>query len=99
MVNNQHIKRNLTLFGFFSLTASMVLTVYEYPTFATSYSSLFLKVYSGSFQLPYVLLKWLPLTVGTITAVASLAGFLILLEKDGDLQLFSSNGFKLLLDL
>ena len=36
MVNNQHIKRNLTLFGFFSLTASMVLTVYEYPTFATS---------------------------------------------------------------
>lgn len=36
MVNNQHIKRNLTLFGFFSLTASMVLTVYEYATFATS---------------------------------------------------------------
>ena len=36
MVNNQHIKRNLTLFVFFSLTASMVLTVYEYPTFATS---------------------------------------------------------------
>ena len=29
-------KRNLTLFGFFSLTASMVLAVYEYPTFATS---------------------------------------------------------------
>lgn len=36
MVDNQNVKRNLTLFGFFSLTASMVLTVYEYPTFATS---------------------------------------------------------------
>lgn len=34
--NKQQIKRSLTLFGFFSLTASMVLTVYEYPTFATS---------------------------------------------------------------
>lgn len=36
MANTQQTKRNLTLFGFFSLTASMVLTVYEYPTFATS---------------------------------------------------------------
>ncbi|HFJ6069807.1 TPA: hypothetical protein ACGV7H_002881, partial [Enterococcus faecium] len=29
-------KKKLSLFGFFALTASMVLTVYEYPTFATS---------------------------------------------------------------
>lgn len=29
-------KKQLSLFGFFALTASMVLTVYEYPTFATS---------------------------------------------------------------
>ena len=29
-------RKTLTLFGFFALTASMVMTVYEYPTFATS---------------------------------------------------------------
>ncbi len=29
-------KKGLTLFGFFAITASMVMTVYEYPTFATS---------------------------------------------------------------
>lgn len=29
-------KKTLTLFGFFAMTASMVMTVYEYPTFATS---------------------------------------------------------------
>ena len=29
-------QKKLSLFGFFALTASMVLTVYEYPTFATS---------------------------------------------------------------
>lgn len=29
-------EKKLSLFGFFALTASMVLTVYEYPTFATS---------------------------------------------------------------
>lgn len=29
-------KRALTMWGFFSITAAMVLTVYEYPTFATS---------------------------------------------------------------
>ncbi|MEF9951798.1 MAG: glutamate:gamma-aminobutyrate antiporter [Clostridium sp.] len=28
--------KKLTLFGFFAMTASMVMTVYEYPTFATS---------------------------------------------------------------
>jgi|GEM_PF-4246172 len=28
-------QKKLSLFGFFALTASMVLTVYEYPTFAT----------------------------------------------------------------
>lgn len=34
--NGKQVARNLILFGFFSLTASMVLTVYEYPTFATA---------------------------------------------------------------
>ena len=29
-------KRSLTFFGFFAITASMVMTVYEYPTFASS---------------------------------------------------------------
>lgn len=29
-------KRTLTFFGFFAITASMVMTVYEYPTFASS---------------------------------------------------------------
>ncbi|OAZ15600.1 glutamate:gamma-aminobutyrate antiporter [Lactococcus lactis RTB018] len=29
-------QKKISLFGFFALTASMVLTVYEYPTFATS---------------------------------------------------------------
>lgn len=33
---NQNVKKSLTLFGFFAITASMVMTVYEYPTFATS---------------------------------------------------------------
>jgi len=33
-------KKHLTLFGFFALTASMVMTVYEYPTFASSGFSL-----------------------------------------------------------
>lgn len=34
------VKKNLTLFGFFAITASMVMAVYEYPTFATSGFSL-----------------------------------------------------------
>ena len=29
-------KRTLTFFGFFAITASMVMTVYEYPSFASS---------------------------------------------------------------
>ena len=33
-------KKHLTLFGFFAITASMVMTVYEYPTFASSGFSL-----------------------------------------------------------
>lgn len=35
-MSNLQNKRTLTLWGFFSITAAMVLTVYEYPTFATS---------------------------------------------------------------
>lgn len=33
-------KKSLTLFGFFAMTAAMVMTVYEYPTFATAGLSL-----------------------------------------------------------
>ena len=37
MTNNSGVDtKKLTLFGFFAMTASMVMTVYEYPTFASS---------------------------------------------------------------
>ena len=35
-MNTLQNRRTLTMWGFFSITAAMVLTVYEYPTFATS---------------------------------------------------------------
>ena len=42
--------RKLTLFAFFSLTASMVLTVYEYPSFATSkFACVFFVLLGGIF--------------------------------------------------
>lgn len=95
MANTQQTKRNLTLFVF-SLTVSMILTIYEYPTFATSKLHLiFLESYSGSFQSPYVPLKWLPLMAGTITVVVSSVRFLIHLEEGGDLLLSSFSGFEL----
>ncbi|MBO6003807.1 MAG: amino acid permease [Aeriscardovia sp.] len=34
--NSAGVKRNLTFFGFFAMTASMVMAMYEYPSFATS---------------------------------------------------------------
>lgn len=43
-------KKILSLFGFFALTSSMVLTVYEYPTFATSKLNLiFFTILGGLF--------------------------------------------------
>lgn len=43
-------KRSLTLFGFFAITASMVMTVYEYPSFATSkLSAVFFALLGGIF--------------------------------------------------
>ena len=57
--------RQLTLLGFFAITASMVMAVYEYPTFATS----------GFFLLAYAPRKWLPLKAGR--RGVSLHGFLI----------------------
>lgn len=45
MGNGSHDMKKLSLFGFFALTASMVLTVYGYPTFATS--KLHLLFFSG----------------------------------------------------
>lgn len=42
--------KNLTLFGFFTITASMVMAVYEYPSFATSgFSLLFFLLCGGIF--------------------------------------------------
>lgn len=46
----QDTKKNLTLFGFFTITASMVMAVYEYPSFATSgFSLLFFLLFGGLF--------------------------------------------------
>ncbi len=42
-------KTTLTLFGFFAMTASMVMTVYEYPTFATSGLQLIFFLLVGGF--------------------------------------------------
>ncbi|MGL4873593.1 MAG: glutamate:gamma-aminobutyrate antiporter [Clostridium sp.] len=54
---NKDVKK-LSLFGFFSITATMVMTVYEYPTFATSGLHLvFYLVLAGFFWfLPYALM-------------------------------------------
>lgn len=43
-------QKQLTLFGFFTITASMVMAVYEYPTFATSgFSLLFFLLFGALF--------------------------------------------------
>ena len=42
-------KKTLTLFGFFAMTASMVMAVYEYPTFATSKLHLVFYLLLGGF--------------------------------------------------
>ncbi|PWX34632.1 glutamate:gamma-aminobutyrate antiporter [Clostridium perfringens] len=42
-------KKSLTLFGFFAMTASMVMGVYEYPTFATSKLHLVFYLLLGGF--------------------------------------------------
>jgi hypothetical protein len=36
----RNVSKQLSLLGFFAITASMVMAVYEYPTFATSGFSL-----------------------------------------------------------
>ena len=44
------VLKHLTLFGFFAITASMVMTVYEYPTFASSgFSLVFYLILGGIF--------------------------------------------------
>lgn len=47
-MENNTVKK-LTLFGFFSITASMVMAVYEYPAFATSGLSLLFFLLFGGF--------------------------------------------------
>ncbi|MGU8777406.1 glutamate:gamma-aminobutyrate antiporter [Clostridium perfringens] len=42
-------KKSLTLFGFFAMTATMVMAVYEYPTFATSKLHLVFYLLLGGF--------------------------------------------------
>ncbi len=47
---NTNSKKHLTLFGFFAITATMVMTVYEYPTFASSgFSLVFYLIVGGLF--------------------------------------------------
>ncbi|MEG1859509.1 MAG: amino acid permease, partial [Christensenellaceae bacterium] len=46
--NAMQTKKHLTLFGFFAMTATMVMTVYEYPTFASSgFSLVFYLIVAG----------------------------------------------------
>ncbi|MEA5002735.1 MAG: amino acid permease [Christensenella sp.] len=46
--NSAKSGKHLTLFGFFAITASMVMTVYEYPTFASSgFSLVFFLILGG----------------------------------------------------
>ncbi|WP_257164113.1 hypothetical protein [Cetobacterium somerae] len=46
--NTSTTNKQLTLFGFFTITASMVMAVYEYPSFATSgFSLLFFLLFGG----------------------------------------------------
>ena len=48
--NSTGMKRNLTLFGFFAMTASMVMAVYEYPSFGTSgFACIFFALLGGIF--------------------------------------------------
>lgn len=60
--------KQLTLLGFFAITASMVMAVYEYPTFATSgFSLVFFLLLGGILWFipwDFVLRKWLPSTAG-----------------------------------
>lgn len=47
---DNNAQKQLTLFGFFTITASMVMAVYEYPTFATSgFSLLFFLMFGALF--------------------------------------------------
>lgn len=39
-IKSSSVPKQLSLLGFFAITASMVMAVYEYPTFATSGFSL-----------------------------------------------------------
>ncbi|SPY72533.1 Extreme acid sensitivity protein [Providencia alcalifaciens] len=89
--------KQLTLLGFFAITASMVMAVYEYPTFATSGFSLvfflLLGDYCGLFLLPSALPKWQLLKAGR-KAVFS-RGYPTHWESVGDLQLFHLAIYKL----
>ncbi|MGL4571020.1 MAG: glutamate:gamma-aminobutyrate antiporter [Clostridium sp.] len=51
MDNNSNVgsKKSLGLFGFFAITASMVMAAYEYPTFATSGFNLVFYLLAGGF--------------------------------------------------
>ena len=47
---NAQLKKKLTLFGFFSMTASMVMTVYEFPSLATAgFACVFFAILGGVF--------------------------------------------------
>ncbi|MGX5378073.1 glutamate:gamma-aminobutyrate antiporter [Ligilactobacillus sp. LYQ135] len=72
-------KKILSLFGFFALTSSMVLTVYEYPTFATSKLNLIFFVILGG-------LFWFLPTALVSAEMASVKGW-----EDGGVYSWVSN--------
>ena len=67
-LNKKKAVHQLGVFGFFAMTASMVMTVYEYPSFASSgFKLVFFLVVGGLLWfLPdhFVQLRWQPLKVG-----------------------------------
>lgn len=60
--SNNKSAHKLGFFGFFAITASMVMTVYEYPSFASSgFQLVFFLIVGGLFGsclLHYALQKW-----------------------------------------
>ncbi len=81
--------KQLTLLGFFAITASMVMAVYEYPTFATSgFSLVFFLLLGGILWfIPVGLCAAEMATVdGWEEGEVSSLGYQILWGRDGDLQ-------------
>ncbi len=87
-------KKTLTLFGFFAITASMVMTVYEplHHLVSSLYFSYYLVDFYGSFLLLSAPLKWRRSMAGR--TVVFLPGSEIHLVNDGVLPQSFFNGSK-----